>query len=174
VPGLTDITRIAAGDEHSLALRANGTVLAWGRGDNGQIGDGFKVDALRPLEVISAGGSPLTFIVDVTAGRAHSVLQRDDGLTLTWGRGTEGQLGHGADESLHPTPVDSGNAARVFAAADSTLRVEFGSGTVQGWGDNPQGQLGDGTALPRRAPVATLGLGHEGQQCRDDVVTPGG
>jgi hypothetical protein len=174
VPGLTDITRIAAGDEHSLALRANGTVLAWGRGDNGQIGDGFQVDAPRPLEVISAGGSPFTFIIDVAAGRAHSVLLRDDGLMLTWGRGIEGQLGHGAEQSLHPTPVDAGNAARVFAAADSTLRVEFGSGTVQGWGDNTEGQLGDGTARQRRQPVATLGLGHEGQQCRDDVVTPGG
>jgi hypothetical protein len=173
VPGLTDIIRVAAGDEHSLALRANGGVLAWGRGDSGQIGDGFRVDVLRPLAVLSAGGNVITNVIDVSAGRAHSVLHLTGGEVLAWGRASEGQLGQGTNDALHPRLVDNNPADRVFAAADSTLRVRFAQGTVQGWGANTDGLLGDGTTTPRSTPVFTLGLGRgEQRDCRAEA--PGG
>jgi hypothetical protein len=175
IPGLFDITRIAAGDEHSLALRTDGTALAWGRGTEGQIGNGLRDDALRPVQVESANGNPFVFVIDVAAGSAHSLLHLSSGAVLSWGRGTEGQLGHGAPEALNPIAVDSGEAARVFAAGNSTLRIVFAAGTVQGWGDNSEGQLGDGTAAQRSAPVATLGLGRADQNCGGDGggATPG-
>jgi alpha-tubulin suppressor-like RCC1 family protein len=173
VPGLTDITRIAAGDEHSLALRAEGTALAWGRGDSGQIGNGL-LDAARPVQVINANGSALTALADVAAGAAHSVLLRTDGTVLTWGRGSEGQLGRDVDQTLSPTPVGARPASGVVAGANVTLQLDQAfAGVVFGWGDNAEGELGDGTAQRRRTPVTVLGLGR-GQPTCGGTANPGG
>jgi alpha-tubulin suppressor-like RCC1 family protein len=174
VPGLTDITRIAAGDEHSLALQREGIALAWGRGDSGQIGDGFQVDAPRPLQVETVNGNVLTEVVDIAAGSAHSALLRRDGTVLTWGRGTEGQLGLDAEQASNPTPVAARRASRVFAAANATLQLDFSfSGALLGWGDNAEGELGDGTAQRRRASVEALGIGQGSPTC-GGTASPGG
>jgi len=166
VPGLFDITRIAAGDDHSLAIRTDTTLLAWGRGDSGQIGNGRRDDALRPVQVESANRNPLVFVQDIAAGASHSLLVLSDGGTvMSWGRGIEGQLGHGATEALNPVAVSGPLSNRVYAAANHSLVTVMTAGTVRGWGDNERGQLGDGTGSQRLAPVDALGLGHSEQTC---------
>ncbi len=174
IPGLTDIIHLAAGDEHSLALRANGTALAWGRGDQGQLGDGFTNDALRPVEVVTVNNNPISAIIGVAAGSNHTLAHRADGTMLAWGRGAEGQLGTGSiAPARNPVQVDNGLAARIGAGGNASFRVVFGSGAVQGWGDNSDGQLGDGTARSRPRPGTALGLGQgEGRHCVDADAGP--
>ena len=55
VPGLSTVTAVAAGEEHSLALLANGTVLAWGDNHEGQLGTGTTKTSARP----GAGPGPV-------------------------------------------------------------------------------------------------------------------
>ncbi|MGE5747332.1 MAG: RCC1 domain-containing protein [Solirubrobacterales bacterium] len=69
VPGLGQITAIAAGESHCMALQSNGTVWAWGRDDEGQVGDGGTADRTTPFEVPLPAGR---HAVGVGAGEAWS------------------------------------------------------------------------------------------------------
>ncbi|MCL1898898.1 MAG: RCC1 domain-containing protein, partial [Micrococcales bacterium] len=65
---------IAAGGNHTLALKSEGTVWAWGNNDRGQLGDGTGIDRLTPVQVKGLSG-----VVAVSAGNAHSLALKSDG-----------------------------------------------------------------------------------------------
>src|SRR5262249_38667691 len=88
VSGLVGVTQVAAGDHHSLALKADGTVVAWGGNELGQLGDGSTTN--RPSPVAVPG---LTNVAQVAAGFDHSLALKGDGTVLAWGNNTDGQLG---------------------------------------------------------------------------------
>lgn len=73
--GLSDITAIAAGKSHSLGLRADGTVVAWGHNDKGQ------TDVPSGLAGVTA----------IAAGMAHNLALRSDGSVVAWGFSDVGQ-----------------------------------------------------------------------------------
>ena len=93
------VVNAAAGASHGLAVLAGGKVYAWGSNKYGQLGDG-AVGAKRKtvVQVPEPVYFPKTFaqvvIVRVAAGEAHSAAVTEDGALLTWGLGTEGQLGY--------------------------------------------------------------------------------
>jgi alpha-tubulin suppressor-like RCC1 family protein len=154
VTGLTDVVAIAAGDRHSLALRGDGTVAAWGANADGQLGDGTSTRGATPVTVTG-----LTAVVAVAAGGHHSLVLRTDGTVAAWGANADGQLGDG-------TTTRRATAATV-AGLDDVIAVAGGSfhslavradGTVAAWGWNSHGQLGDGTTTNRVAPITVTGL----------------
>lgn len=85
------ITQIAAGADHSLALRSDGTVWAWGRNSYWEVGDGIGgyQDALRPVQVLG-----LSNVIGVAAGGYHSIAIKSGGTIWTWGLNNYGQLGY--------------------------------------------------------------------------------
>src|ERR1043166_9249942 len=86
----------AVGSNHTLALKADGTVWAWGLNDSGQIGDGAGGNRTRPVQVRSAdGASFLTGVKAVAAGYHHSVALKSDGTVWAWGYNGDGALGNG-------------------------------------------------------------------------------
>lgn len=90
--GLTNqLLQIAAGDVHFLALNANGTVVAWGGDNYGQLGDGGTPSQGEfrywPSYVLDESGQPLSGIVHVSAGRFSSLAVAGDGTVYTWGSG---------------------------------------------------------------------------------------
>ena len=93
VAGVSNVVSVAAGVFHTLALRGDMTVFAWGLDDDGQLG----VGGLRyPSYTVSATQSFVTApIVSVAAGSYHSVALDATGRVWTWGQGTAGQLGNG-------------------------------------------------------------------------------
>src|SRR6185436_9930746 len=96
VSGLTGVVSISGGWRHSLALKSDGTVRAWGLNDYGQLGDGTTTVAV----------SGLTGVIAISAGYAHSLALKSDGTVWAWGLNNWGQLGIGsADGDAHPTPV---------------------------------------------------------------------
>jgi len=97
------IEQIAAGGYHSLALRINGTVWAWGRNGNGQLGDGTNSERRTPVQV-----SNLTGVVAIAAGGSHSLALKSDGTVWAWGVNGSGQLGDGTN-SERRTPVQVSN-----------------------------------------------------------------
>jgi hypothetical protein len=96
VPGLSNVTAIAAGRAHSLALCADGSVWAWGQNAYGQLGTaGFSRE---PQLVTGVNG-----VATISAGAYHSIAVKSDGTMLAWGDNRFGQLGQG--ESLSTTNV---------------------------------------------------------------------
>lgn len=81
---------VAAGGVHSLALKDDGTVWAWGFNDTGQLGDGTTTDRNTPVQV-----SALSDIAAIAAGYDHSLALKSDGTVWAWGYNYDGQLGDG-------------------------------------------------------------------------------
>ena len=82
VSGLTGVVAIAAGGHHSLAVKSDGTVWAWGCNDYGQLGDGTTTNRLTPVQTSGLAGVGFTAIA---AGGAHSLAVKSDGTVWAWG-----------------------------------------------------------------------------------------
>jgi alpha-tubulin suppressor-like RCC1 family protein len=153
VVNATGIVAVAAGGSHSLALKSDGTVLAWGADTFGQLGDGgANTDQPTPVTVSGA-----TDIVSIAAGFSHSFALKSDGTVLAWGRDAVGQLGDGgsnADRST-PTPISSLSGIVAIDAGEAHSLALQADGTVLAWGDDSNGQLGDGgSSTSQPVPVA--------------------
>jgi alpha-tubulin suppressor-like RCC1 family protein len=154
VSGLKFVTAVAAGGRHSLALLANGTVLAWGDNEFGQLGDGSTELAAVPVAV-----SDLTGVKAIAAGENHSLALLGNGTVMAWGDNESGQLGDAStQESEVPVAVKGLTDVRAIAAGGDHSLALLANGTVMAWGDNQSGQLGNGTTKSSAVPVAVKGL----------------
>lgn len=87
---LANVTAIAAGGYHSVALRSDGTVWAWGDNYYGQVGDGSTYNRPTPTQV-----SGLSGVIAVAAGSYYTLAVKSDGTVWAWGQNSDGQLGDG-------------------------------------------------------------------------------
>lgn len=164
VPGLTGIVAVAAGFEHDLALREDGTVWAWGGNPDGQMGNGTTGSPeLTPVEVTG-----LTGVTKIAAGALFSLALRSDGTVWAWGDNSMGQLGNGTmTSSAVPVRVTGLSQVRSIAAgADASYAINTRSITaltsVWAWGGNERGQLGDGTLTTHTTPEQVTGISAPG------------
>ncbi|MCL2503899.1 MAG: cell wall-binding repeat-containing protein [Coriobacteriia bacterium] len=140
---------VSAGFEHSLALKSDGTLWAWGLNSDGQLGDGMTTGKNAPVRI----GTGTDWAV-VGTGNRHSLAIKSDGTLWAWGRNDNGQLGDGTTVNKS-APVQVG-ADTDWAAVDGGHRHSLAlksDGTLWAWGFNNRGQLGDGTTADRNAPV---------------------
>lgn len=154
VPGLTGVTEIAVGANHTLALRSDGTVWAWGYNFYRQLGDGTQTDRPTPQQVPGLSG-----IVHVSANFYDSFAVRSDGSVFAWGHNGFGELGDGTTTNRvtpERLPGLSG-VVQVSAGVEHSLALRS-DGTVWAWGNNEHGQLGIGTTVNHAAPVQVPGL----------------
>ncbi|QRN97743.1 sialidase [Archangium violaceum] len=151
------IAAISAGWYHSMALGADGRVWTWGRNVNGQIGNTIasSVNQLSPYQVSLARGATA-----IAAGANHALVLLSDQSMVAWGQNTNGQLGNGTTATAQSTPVVVGLTGAVTAiATGSNFSLAIDStGAAWGWGQNTNGQLGDGTTVQRTSPVRVQGL----------------
>jgi alpha-tubulin suppressor-like RCC1 family protein/subtilisin family serine protease len=151
---LTGVAAIAAGGIHSLALKPDGTVLAWGDNHQGQLGDG----GLTPYAPVAQGVPGLSGVAAVAAGSSHSLALKTSGVVWAWGANSAGQLGDGTNTTrFKPVKVPGLSGVVAVAAGGHSLALKS-DGTVWAWGSNDQGQLGDGTSASRSTPVQVSGL----------------
>ena len=163
--------QVSAGYYHSLAVGSDGNVYAWGNNGNGRLGDGTTTQRNTPVRVKTPDRStypdlPADFTyLQVSAGTSHSLALGSDGNAYAWGYNSNGQLGDGTSSSRN-TPVRVKTPDRKTypdLPADFTyLQVSAGTyhslalgsdGNVYAWGNNGNGQLGDGTSSYRYTPV---------------------
>ncbi len=158
--GLTGIKAIAAGRNHSLALKTDGMVAGWGDNSLGQAapppglsqvsaiaaGD-FHSLALRMDGTVVAWGDNssgqatvppgLTMVAAIAAGGGHSLALREDGAVVGWGANMLGQA---------TAPPGITNLIAIAAGAQHSLGLRA-DGTATGWGGNDHGQARPPTAL---------------------------
>ncbi|WP_240416785.1 fibronectin type III domain-containing protein [Paenibacillus periandrae] len=150
--GINDVIRIGAGNEHSIALKNDGTVWTWGNNRYGQLGNETTVKQILPVQV-----SGLSNIREIVAGRSHSVALKSDGTVWTWGRNHKGQLGDGTIiDRITPVQVANLSGVKAISANGDFTLVLKDDGTVWGWGANNYGQLGDAATIDRLSPVKAL------------------
>jgi hypothetical protein len=167
VPGLSNVVAISASGEHSLALLADGTVMAWGNDPSGLTGDGtgtqggcFCVDEPTPVKAVSAA-------MAISAGRFGGLALLGDGTVKAWGADVHGELGNGVlvpqvgCGCLGPVSVSGLTGAQALAAGAIHSLAMTQGGAVQSWGDGSLGKLGHDVSnscgcSPSPAPVIAL------------------
>jgi alpha-tubulin suppressor-like RCC1 family protein len=113
---LQDVVALAGGHDHSLALKADGTVWAWGRNDRGQLGDSSTTDRLTPVQVRAVSNAGVLInVVAIGAGDSHSLAGRAGGDVVAWGWNRYGQLGDGTTTDRHRVVLTSGHLPSITA-----------------------------------------------------------
>jgi alpha-tubulin suppressor-like RCC1 family protein len=136
------VKEISAGWEHTMVLKSDGTVWAWGgMNDYGQLGNGTESRGANPLPKQSL----ISSVSMISAGLDHSVAVKSDGTIWNWGRNGWKQLGYTSWGSSSPVLLSGlTNPKAVSAGIDHTMILNS-DGTVWGVGKNQNGQLCDGT-----------------------------
>ncbi|MGH7733800.1 MAG: RCC1 domain-containing protein, partial [Gemmatimonadales bacterium] len=152
LPAGTVATAVAAGANYSMALTSTGLVYGWGDGTAGVLCDGkFTSPVKNPQQATVSG------IAAIAAGGFHSLFLTTAGALFACGYNAFGELGNGATTNAAtrvrvsmPTGVNT-----VSMAAGEYHSLAIGSdGRTYAWGDNSNGQLGNGTTTNSSTPLA--------------------
>jgi alpha-tubulin suppressor-like RCC1 family protein len=167
VAGIANAVQIAAGQLHTCALLADGTVSCWGINLYGQLGNATNnlSTGANPVPAVVAGVANAT---GITAGADHTCALLAGGTVTCWGSNYYGQLGNTTNNSIpntaNPAPAAvSGMAgATAVGAGENHTCALLAGGTVSCWGLNNYGQLGkavnSGSNLPNPLPAVVSGV----------------
>ncbi|WP_437338586.1 RCC1 domain-containing protein [Sorangium sp. So ce394] len=139
---IDDVDAIAAGQQHCLALKKDGTVWAWGSNSSGELGDETTTDSHIPIQVTALSDISID---EIACGSSHSVALGKGVGVYAWGRNEVGQVGNGTEKNvLLPALVRGLEGAEVTHVAAGGFHglALYSNGRVMSWGYNGSGQLG--------------------------------
>jgi len=148
-------SKIAAGSEHSLAIKSDGTLWAWGSNEVGQLGDGTIANRINPVKIgpgygsMDAAGYSFTLSLPISVGFTLAI--KTDGSAWSWGANEFGQLGNG-NTIDRKTPVMFSFGFVKIEAGESHALALTSDGTLWAWGNNSAGQLGNGELMDQHEP----------------------
>lgn len=150
----TGVVMLAAGSAHTCAVLVGGEAKCWGANISGQIGDNSGLNQAAPASVLGLD----TGVVQIAAGGTHSCAIMSSGAVKCWGGIYSGQsaLGASGDSGATVEVFGPSSGAIALALGDQHSCVALAGGSVQCWGGNTWGELGDGTALLRPVPQYVL------------------
>ena len=150
VQGIEQITSVTAGRFHTVAIKGDGTVWAWGYNPFGQLGNGTTTNSNTPVQTQGING-----IIGIAAGSFYSTAIRSDGAVFEWGRTN---LGDASSDRVLPVEVQGISKVIAIDAANTYNSIALkNDGTVWTWGENGYGNLGDGSITSRSTPVQVKG-----------------
>lgn len=155
---LTGAVQLSEGGAHRCVVTTAGGVKCWGDNTYGQLGDGsFGNSRFSAGDVLGLTSG----VSSVATGAFHTCALMASGGVKCWGANFAGELGEGSANTRSVSPVDviglGGAAVQISAGGNSTCAVLTG-GSLECWGSNVEGQLGDGTTVARSFPVAVSNL----------------
>ena len=158
VPGLSNVVAVAAGTYHSLALLADGTVMAWGQNEYGELGignaTGPETCETRPCARAPTPVPGLSDVIAISADGNVSLALLANGTVMAWGSNYGAQTGDGVGTPAgcvcvdHPVLVPGVTGAVAIAAGSDAEAALLATGAVETWGRNTSGELGDGSVIP--------------------------
>jgi alpha-tubulin suppressor-like RCC1 family protein len=148
LPAGTSVVSLGAHHFASYAITSTGTVLAWGDGTDGDLGDNSTANNEVPMPVSLPNG---TIATSVAAGHDFALAATSTGAVYAWGNNSDGELGMNpltTSSSSVPVAVQlpSGTDVTAVAAGGDTSYALTSSGEIYAWGDNTYGELGDGSS----------------------------
>jgi hypothetical protein len=149
VGALTTWSKVAAGGNHSLAIKTDGTLWSWGFNNRGQLGQNNTTYRSSPVQI---GAS--TDWAEIAGGFEFSLAVKTNGTLWSWGQGFFGQLGLN-DNNYRSSPVQIGALttwSQIAGGKYFTLALKT-DGTMWGWGRNNDGQLGQNNQVNLSSPV---------------------
>jgi alpha-tubulin suppressor-like RCC1 family protein len=150
---MTNVSSMAIGGSHIIALKKDGSVWTCGLNNFGQLGDGTKWGSGKPIKVMED-------VAAVAAGSDYSLALKKDGTLWGWGDNSEWQLGKEASEGawmLWPVEI-MGDVKAINAYQDSCMAIKH-DGSLWAWGNNFKNVLGLGYAsigAPRKLPQKVM------------------
>ncbi len=164
VPGLTGVIDLEIDLYHACAVTGSGGAYCWGRGTQGMIGDGARMQRLLPTSVVAVGTATATAV----GGAGFACAINSDGALRCWGSNGNYSLGTGAPGSGNPfpPPADAPTPLTVAGLGSGVTDVALGfmhgcavhNGAAKCWGDNWNGQLGNGTSGSGSIPYGPVGV----------------
>lgn len=143
---------IAAGENHSAAIKTDGSLWMWGANGYGQLGDGTNEDKATPVKIMDG-------VASVSLGAETTAAIKKDGSLWTWGNYKCGVVGNEQVESRNTPAMLAAGIADVCVGSGHTLAVGT-DGALSTWGFNEKGELGDGTSglnQDRYVPAIVMG-----------------
>jgi alpha-tubulin suppressor-like RCC1 family protein len=169
--GGTNWKQVSCGNDHTAAIKTDGTLWTWGRANYGKLGIGSLL-ANRSTPVTTFVGG--TNWKQVSISSFNSAAIKTDGTLWTWGLGSGGRLGNNASTD-RPTPgttfAGGTNWKQLSNKANITLAIKT-DGTLWGWGVGNRGQLGSNDTDSRSTPITTFAGGTNWKQvdCGNDHI----
>ena len=156
VVGMPDgVTSISAGAGWTCALTKAGGVKCWGRGLEGELGDGSHTPSSPPVDVIGLASG----VTAISAGGLQTCALMVAGTVKCWGGNKFGGLGDGSTtDSAKPVEVTGLTNVIAIASGDAHVCALTSTGGVRCWGGNRDGELGDGSTTQSAIPVDVAGL----------------
>ncbi|HJL15918.1 MAG TPA: AgmX/PglI C-terminal domain-containing protein [Sandaracinaceae bacterium LLY-WYZ-13_1] len=153
-PPLPEASPIAAGHDHTCAVKESGEAFCWGRNLDGELGDGTGQNRRTPVPVRG-----LTDVHQIAPGYQHTCALKRDGTVWCWGRNDHGQLGDGTTDP-HATPVQVQGVSDAIQVATGQYFscALLRGGTAMCWGEGDEGRLGTGSDQPSPAPAEVAAL----------------
>jgi uncharacterized delta-60 repeat protein len=158
------VVRIASGSAayHSLALCSDGTLVAWGRGNNKCLGNDATANQRIPVLVLRPTGSALVGkqVIGMSAGLNFSLALCSDGTIAAWGANAAGRLGIGTASTTEGDPkatlvaslLGTGQTITAITAGDMHGLALRSDGSVISWGEGASGKLGIGSTANSLTP----------------------
>lgn len=157
---LNGIIQIACGNNHMVAVKADGTAYSWGYNQYGKLGDNTSTQKTIPVAVLESANSELQDIIGVEASHNNSYFLKADGTVLSVGYGGNGALGNSAtaNQTLPVTVVNSEgtdslkNITTLKAGANTIYAIDK-QGKVYAWGVGTNGQIGNNDIVNSSKPT---------------------
>jgi alpha-tubulin suppressor-like RCC1 family protein len=155
VGGLAGATLVAAGGRHSCAVvAATNSVVCWGQGALGQLGNGGNAGSLTPVVVMGLPNGSGSAIRQIAAGGGHTCVLVTSGDAYCWGLNDHGQIGDGTTTNRNTARrVMSSGAFVEIRCGDRYTCGRAASGGAACWGNNTDAGLGNGTTTDSSVPT---------------------
>lgn len=140
---------VSNGLTHTIAIKTDGTLWAWGDNVNGQLGNGNTSQVNTPIQI----GNENNWKTCAT-GDNYSMAIKTDGTIWGWGKNSSGQLGDGtSDDKIIPTQIGNDSNWKNIATGHIHTMAIKNDGTLWGWGQNSLGELGTGDFNEKHSPT---------------------